>query len=76
MNNIIRCRIRVKDLWDGITYSETTCYGIQQDIRTIKVDGRTFIAGRKNGFGKTGTSIIERINGNACKVCIDHIENI
>ncbi len=69
MKNIIRCRIRIIDFWNG-AYSEETCYGLQLN-RMIKVDGRTFVLGRKKE-----TSVIETINGNTCMVSIDSIEKI
>lgn len=70
MKNIIKCRIRIRDLWNGDNYSEETCYGLQLN-RVIKVDGRTFVLGRKKE-----TSVIETINGDTCIVWIDRIEKI
>lgn len=79
MKEIIKCRIRVAETFKNdnrnhrVTLSEMVTYGQRVNNRTIVVDGYTFHAGRKNGFGKSAY-VYENINGIHCKVTIDRIE--
>ena len=73
MKELMRVRLTVKNL-DGTILCQMMTYGVKLDSRTMIVEGRTFHAGRKSGFGKS-VCIYEKGNGWCQKVTIDKIES-
>ena len=84
----ITCRVTVKKFINGknIKLAQYPTYGVMTDERHIvTAEGHKFTAGRKSGFGKSGTWELEKdysgLAGIAgyttdyIAVYIDHIEN-
>ncbi len=82
----ITCRVTVKKHIEGrnVKLAQYETYGIMEDVRHIvTAEGHKFTAGRKAGFGKTGTwelendhSGLSEIEGYTTKYVSVHIDRI
>lgn len=71
MTKLITCRVTVKKDVDGknVKLAQYKTYGVLTDVRYITTaEGHKFVAGRKAGFGKSGTWELEKDCSGLCGI--------